>query len=217
MKIRPFLFLACLLASLAFGSLVSAGAPPPSLKSNELAQGPYSAMHMLLEKTFLNVDVLTVDVRFGKKIHPQLVKIAKGKKYSEALGNQAAKVAIGADDALVQLRFVRDVSLSQWIDAVRENLQQARDAKLITPALQQKVSQGLPKWFAAINDRGYEKYDRLLYRVRPNSLRTVVVTAKGQVLVERTDKGKDPGRVVMASYFAPKSDFRELLLKSLFK
>ena len=215
-KTRSLVSAAALVACLFVGSLLFA-APPPSLSSAELAQGPYSSMHMLLEKTFLKVDVLTVDVKFGKKIHPQLIKLAKGKQYSTALGNEVAKVAIGADDALVQLKFVRDVSLDQWIDAVRENLQQARDAGLITAAVQQKVSNGLPGWFSAIKERGYKENDRVLYRVRADKLRTVVVAANGKVLVDRTDNGKDAPRVVMASYFAPKSDFRELLLKSLFK
>ncbi len=216
MNMRSFLLSMCLLASLCVGSLIFA-APPPSLNSSDLAQGPYSSMHMLLEKTILNVDVLTVDVRFGKKVHPRLVEIAKGKSYSEDLGKQVAKVAIGADDALVQLKFVRDVSLDQWIDGVRENLEQARKAGLISAAVEKKVSQGLPNWFAAIKERGYKTNDRLLYRVNADSLRTVVVAADGKILVDRTDKEKDAPRVVMASYFAPGSDFREPLIRSLFK
>jgi hypothetical protein len=216
MNTRSFLFLTCLLASLCVGSLILA-APPPSLNSSELAQGPYSSMHMLLEKTILKVDVLTVDVRFGKKVHPRLVELAKGKSYSDELGKQVAKVAIGADDALVQLKFVRDVSLNQWIDGVRENLEQARKAGLISAAVEKRVSQGLPNWFAALKERGYKTNDRLLYRVNADSLRTVVVAADGSVLVDRTDKEKDAPRVVMASYFAPGSDFREPLIRSLFK
>jgi len=213
---RAFLFLAFLLVGVFVGPLVMAAAPP-SLNSPDLATGPYSSMHMLLEKTVLQVDVLTVDVRFGKKAHPRLVELAKDKAYSEDLGNQVAKVAIGTDDALVQLKFVRDVSLDQWIDGVRDNLEQAREAGLITAAVEQRVSQGLPNWFGAIKERGYLTGDRVLYRVRPDGLRTVVVAADGKVLVDRTDSDKDAPRVVMASYFAPKSDFRELLVKSLFK
>ena len=215
--------LACriwLLGTLGVGSLAVGTVradPAPSLKSNDLAHGPYSSMHMLLEKTFLKVDVLTVDVRFGKSAHARLAKLARGKAYSEALGKEAAKIAIPADDALVQLRFVRDVSLDQWMDGVRENLQQARDAGLISKETQQRVGQGLPSWFAPLAERGYSKGDRVLYRVRPDSLRTVVVTAGGKILVDRRDRDKDALRVVMASYFAPGSDFREPLLRSLFK
>lgn len=216
MKTRSLTMTACLLFALAV-SPAFAGEPPPSLTSPDLAKGPYSSMHMLLEKTFLKVDVLTVDVRFGNAIHAKLKELAQGKAYSDALGKQVANVAIAADDAVVQLKFARDVSLNQWMDAVRDNLKQARDAGLITPAVQQKVAQGLPTWFAAIKDRGYKKGDRVLYRVKSDSLRTVVVAPDGKVFVDRMDRDKDAPHVVMASYFAPESDFRELLLRSLFK
>jgi hypothetical protein len=205
-----------LLLALVAGSAVAA-APPPSLRSTELAQGPYSSMHMLLEKTFLKVDVLTVDVRFGKAVHPRLAELVKGQSYSDELAKQVADLAIRADDALIQLKFVRDVSLEQWMDGVKENLEQAREAGLITKKLQQRVSQGLPGWFAALKERGYKTGDRVLYRVRPDGLRTVVVTVDGKVLVDRLDADKEAPRVVMASYFAPRSDFRDLLVRSLFK
>ncbi len=216
MTTRSFLLLACLLVSLAVGTRAAA-APLPSLDSNELAEGPYSSMHMLLEKTFLKIDVLTVDMRFGKEIHPRLVQLARGNAYSDALGDQVAQVAIGADDALIQLRFVRDVAFDQWTDSVRENLQQVRAAGLITAKVQQQVSQGLPQWFAPLRKRGYKENDRFLYRVRPDSVRTAVVAADGKVLVDRTEKDEHAPRVVMAGYFAPGTDFREPLVRSLFE
>lgn len=216
MKPRYFVFVASVLASLHVGQAIAAE-PVPSLTSAELAQGPYSSMHMLLEKTFLNIDVLTVDVRFGKSVQARLTELAKGKAYSDALGKQVATVAIGADDALVQLKFLRDISLDQWMDGVRDNLKQAREAGLITAKVQTRVSAGLANWFSAVKERGYKKGDRLLYRVQPSSLRTVVVAADGKIFVDKLDRGSEAPHVVMSSYFAPDSDFRELLLKSLFK
>jgi hypothetical protein len=52
--------------------------------------------------------------------------------------------------------------------------------------------------------------------VRADSVRMVVVSEKGKIYVDTTDVDKDAPRVVMASYFAPKTDFREPLLRSLF-
>jgi hypothetical protein len=100
---------------------------------------------------------------------------------------------------------------------VRENLEQARKAGLIDADLERQVGQGLPQWFSALKDRGYEKDDRLVYAVGPNSLRTVVVSAGGQVLVDRTDSEQGTRRVVLSSYFAYGSEFREPLLRSLFQ
>lgn len=207
---------AALVASLYVGS-ASAGDPVPTLKSAEFSQLPRSSMHMLLEKTVLAVDVLTVDVRFGTDIGKRLSELATGKEYTKELGKQAADIAIKADDALVQLKFVREVSLDQWMDGVYENLQQARDAGLISAESQTKVKNGLAGWFSALKDRGYKVGDKVLYRVRADSLRTMVVAANGDVLVDFTDSDPKAGDVVMANYFAPKSDFRDLLLESLFK
>jgi hypothetical protein len=194
--------------SMADGSL-------PSLESSELAQGPYASMHMLLQKTFLKINVATIDVRVDKPTQARLASLASGKAYSDGLAEQLAHVSIGAERAVVQMAFKRDVSLDRWIGVVRENLEQARKAGLIDAGLERKVSQELPNSFSSLKARGYEKNDRLVYGVAPGTLRTVVVSASGQVLLDRLDP--DPGvrKVVLASYFASGSEFREPLLRSL--
>jgi hypothetical protein len=194
-----------------------AAGPLPSLNSKELGEGTYSLAHMLLEKTILKVDVLTLDVRFSKQTQSKVVEIANGKPYSAELAKQVAPLAIGADRAVVQMKFVRDVGLDKWMDVLRENIAQARKANLISAALEKKVSDNLPRTFAALNDRGYEKGDRLLYEVRPDSLRSVVVAADGKVLVDQITREGDVARVVMAAFFAPESEFRTPLLRSLLK
>jgi hypothetical protein len=132
------------------------------------------------------------------------------------LAQQIANVAIAAERAVDQMQFKRGVSLDRWIGVVRENLEQARAAGLIDAGLEKQVSQGLPQWFAALGQRGYEKGDRLIYAVGRDSLRTVVVSTAGQILVDRFEREQGTRRVVLASYFAPGSDFREPLLRSLF-
>jgi hypothetical protein len=189
----------------------------PSLDSPDLAQGQFAYMHMLLQKTILNINVATIEVRVDKPTQTRLAGIARGQQYSEALAQQLANVAIGAERAVVQMHFKRDIGLNRWIGVVRENLEQARKAGLINADLERQVGQGLPQWFAALKERGYEKNDRLVYAVAPDSLRTVVVSAGGQVLVDRTDREPGARRVVMASYFAYGSEFREPLLRSLFQ
>jgi hypothetical protein len=210
---RALSLTAGLLATLAAGSLRADNLP--SLDAPDLAQGPYAAGHMLFQKTILKINVATIDVRFGKAAQAKFAELVHGQGYSPALEWQIAPVAIGADRAVVQMRFLRDIPLGRWIGVVRDNLEQAREAGLISKDLEQKVSQGLPQWFNALDKRGYEKGDRLVYSVTPAALHTVVVSAGGQVLVDINDSDQGARRVVLASYFAPKSDFREPLLKSL--
>jgi hypothetical protein len=203
------------LATLLTGR-VMADEPLPSAKSGELAQGPYAYMHMLLQKTILRINVATIEVRVDKPTQARLTSIAKGQAYADGLAEPLATAAIGAESAVVEMTFKRDISLSRWMGVVRENLEQARKAGLIDAGLEKRVGDGLPQAFAALKQRGYEKGDRLVYAVSPGSLRTVVVSAKGQVFLDRVEQDPGTRRVVMASYFAPGSDFREPLLRSLF-
>jgi len=203
-----------LLAGLPAATLRADGALP-SLDSPELAQGPYASTHMLLQKTLLKISVATIDVRFDKQAQGRFAELARDKSYSYALDAQLAPIAIEAGRAVVQMQFVRDVSLNRWMGVVRDNLEQAREAGLITKEIEQRVSQGIPAWFASLQDRGYQKGDRLIYAVAPDTLRTVVVSAGGQVLLDMVERDAGVRRVVLASYFAPRSDTRELLLRSL--
>ncbi len=199
--------------TLALTAGVAWAAGIPSL--GELASGKFSRMHMLLEKTILNVDVALIDVAVDKGTQAKFKRVASGKSYSPALEAKLAKIALNADNAVIQLKFVRSVSLNQWIDGVRESLKKAQNAGLIKPSLRKQVSDGLPRWFKPVKARGFKDGDRIIYRVTPDSLRSVAVTKGGKVLVDRTDKGADKPDMVLASYFAPGTDYRELLLKSL--
>jgi len=189
----------------------------PSLEGPDLAQGPFSSMKMTLKKTILRINVADIDVRVDKATQGRFSALASGKGYSKDLGNELAKVAIDAGHAVVQMKFNHDVSLDRWMGVVKDNLEQARSAGLITKDLEQQVGQGLPQWFSPLKDRGYEKGDRLVYEVRPDSLHTAVVSKDGKVLLDRVDHEAGVRHVVLPSYFAPDSDFREPLLKSLFQ
>jgi hypothetical protein len=215
MKVSRVFFRTLLVCGLFAGAVLAA---PPSLDAPDLASGPFSSMHMLLEKTVLSVDVLTVDVRVDKPTQERIAALATGKSYSDELGRSIAAVAIAAPNAVVQLEFKRDVSLSMWMGEVRKNLQQAKDAGLISAELQKKVSDGLPVTFKALESRGYKDGDRLIYRVKPGSVRTVVVGPDHvTTFIDTTDSTRDVRGVIMASYMAPGSDFRVPLLKSLFR
>lgn len=203
------------LTAVLLAPALMAGGALPSLDAPELAQGPYSSMHMLLQKTVLKIDVATVDVRVDRPTQAHFAELARGQQYSYPLDAQLASAAIAAPHAVVQMQFVRDVPLNRWIGVVRDNLELAREAGLITREIEQKVSKAIPQWFAPLAERGYQKNDRLIYSITPDTLRTVVVSAGGQLLLDLSDHEAGARRVVMASYFAPKSDTREPLIRSL--
>jgi hypothetical protein len=172
-------------------------------------------MHMLLQKLVFNV--ADVDARFDPQTQSRFAQLASGKAYSPDLGHQLALAAIDARHAVVQMQFKRDVPLNRWIGVVKDNLEQARKAGLITRDVEQRVGDSLPQWFSALKDRGYEKGDRLIYSITPEGLRSLVVSTSGQIFVDRTDPGHEGRRVVLGSFFATGSEFREPLLKSMFE
>jgi len=202
-------FAVALTATLAFAAEV------PSLSESGLASGALSSMHMMLEKTILKVDIATIDVKVGSGVQEKFKQVLGGKPNSPAAQAELAKVVLAADRAVIQLKFVRSVTLDQWIGGVRESLEAAEKAGLISAAVRKQVSEGLPVWFQPLKDRGYKEGDKVFYRIDSAGLRTVAVTREGQVVVDRADAGTDKSKIVLASYFAPGTDYRELLLSSL--
>ena len=98
----------------------------PSLTDAELGRGIFSKMHMLIEKTILAVDVATLEVRVDPKTEAAFESIAKGKACTQALESELARTMFGAQFAVFELRFLRGISLNQYVNGVRESLDDAR-------------------------------------------------------------------------------------------
>lgn len=185
------------------------------LSTRELAQGQYSRMHMLLEKTIFAVDVLTVDMRFDPETRDRFERLARQQTYSEELASRITAAALDAQHALVTLQFERSVPFDRWLQEARRGLSQAAQGNLIPQETSREVRGSLPRWFAPVEERGFRKGDRIVYRIDPDLLRTRLVSEAGTVLIDHTDPGASPGRAVLAGFLAPGTDFREPLVRSL--
>jgi hypothetical protein len=181
-----------------------------------LGKTDFGRMHMLLEKTFLNVDVLTVEIRLPPETAESLRTLAAGQKPNAGLTDRIAARAYRAEDAYVEIRFKRNVSLDEFVAAVRKNLERARKASMIDEETYQNVSRNLPHWFAFLQADGIKSGDRILYRARPASMRTLYVDQKGRIRLDQTDEGAGPRLALLGGYFAPGSEFKDKLVASLF-
>ena len=202
-----------LLGVLLSSSVAGAQAP----RDDTLATGPFARMGMKYEKTFLGVDVARIDVQFDERTQAQLRRLAQGHEYSDALGAKLAQVALGADNVLVQLRFLRDVSLDDYLDGARRNLTRARDAGIISERAFAGSWQRVNDAFGRFEQRGFQEGDRILYRARPTALRTTVVSSTGEVLLDVSVDDPEARASMLGGYFAPGSDFRKPLVRSLFR
>ncbi len=189
------------------------GAPP--MEVDALAAGPYSTARMLLEKTVFGFDVLTVEVRFDSATQERIRKAAGSKPVSADLIDQVALAAVDASDVFARLEFLRNVSLDRWVEGASDGLRKGWQAGIIDEETYRYVAGNLAHWFRGISERGFRRGDQVLYRGYPDRLRTVLVSNSGEVLLDQTDQGASHRRALLAGYFAPGTDFREPLVRSL--
>lgn len=180
-----------------------------------LASDRYAHMQMKLEKTWFGIDVVRVDVWFDEVTRDRFRELAAGQRYSEPLAERIAGAALEAEDMHVQVEFLRNASLGEFLDAARDNLAHARDAGYISKTTFATSWRGVQSDFAPLAKRGFKKGDRLVYRARADSLQTIV-KAGDRVLLDVTSRDFGARRAMIASYFAPGTDFRKGLIKYLF-
>lgn len=212
-------FLVCVFFACAGGAparpSVADSTPGFTVDTTGLASGGHGRMHTLLEKTIFQVNVLDVTVRLGRDDAVRIARLSDERGLSGAARDSAAEVAARSTNALARVRFRRDVSLSRFLEAVVHNLRAARAAGYLTEAEAEEIAAALPGWYAFLRERGVREGDRMLYRVRGDTLHTLFVSRSGEVLLDTRDVGAHRRLAVLGGYFAPGSDFREGLLDSL--
>jgi hypothetical protein len=175
---------------------------------------PFLTTQTLLEKTIFQVDVLTLELWLGPETVRRLVSllpVEDDKKAEDAV----AMVALDSRDAWARLVFQRSVSLDQFLGGIDENMRRARDAGLITPEGYDMVATGLPRSYAPLAANGIAKGDRIFYRIRGDTLRTVFQSREGELVVDQTDVGRERRLSLLGSFFVKGSDFRPGLVGSL--
>src|SRR5512135_2213459 len=155
------------------------GGTPPA------ASDRYGHMHMKYERTFLGIDVASVDVWVDNATRDRFRQLAAGQRYSDPLAEQIARTALEAPDMSVQVQFLRDADLGEFLDAARKNLERARNAGYITPDTFATAWAGVKKDFAGLAQRGFHEGDVLRYHARPGFLQTTV-TSDNRVLLDVT-------------------------------
>jgi len=204
-----------LLAAAVSGHAQSPPVPVTPIDTTNVGRAPYSRMHTLLEKTFLKVDVVIVDVWLGDEIASRLEVLVSGERYSKEIADSVAEAVIESQDAFIRVEFLRNVSLEQFLDGAADNLERVRKAGVITEADSEMISAGMPVWYSFLEERDIRGGDVMRYRISGDTLRTQFVSVDGQLLMDQTDVGAERRRSVLGSYFVRKSDFREGLVKSL--
>lgn len=181
-----------------------------------LATGAFSTLHMKLEKTVLRIDVLRIEIRVDERTRARLQELVERQQPSADRADQIAAAVIAARSARATMTFERDVSFARFSAAVRSDLGRAVSAQLIDDATRDAIATGLPTRFAIIRSRGFKRGDRLVYRLSTRGVDTRLANKSGTMLLARTDLGSELSRALLASFLAPRAEFRSGLIRSLF-
>lgn len=190
---------------------------PSTLDLGQLGKVRHSRMQMKLEKTIFKVDVLTVDVWLGDEGAGRLGEFVEGGSYSNERADSVSAVALQSRDAFVRIEFLREISLSQFLDGIDENMRRLPEEGILERSDYERIRAGLPVWFDFLRERGIWEGDEVFYRIRGDTLRTVYRSADGSILLDQTDVGAANRLSLLGSYFVRGSDFRKGLVKSLFR
>lgn len=176
---------------------------------------PDLRLGMLLEKTIFHIDVLRLSVDLRGRPAVRLSDLVADGNLTDAERDSIAPIAASTTCGTATLDFVRDVSLDRFLDAIRASSRAAWRAGLIDDGTYRVIDTSLPDWYRFLDGRGVEDGDRMQYEMRGDTLRIRYLTGDGAVLLDRTDVGAGQRRAVLAGYFAPGSDFRDRLIRSL--
>lgn len=174
-------------------------------------------MRMRLEKTLFRVDVLALELRFGTGDAGRLRALVAGRRWSRPLADSVAVAAVSARDAVATITFSRDIGLDRFLDGIVDNLRHAVRDGIVADSARARIERGLPEWYAPLAGRDIERGDRMVYRIRGDTLRATYHSVSGEVLVDRVDVGESAPRTVLGGYFARGSDFREGLIRSILR
>jgi hypothetical protein len=176
--------------------------------------GRYGTLQMLLEKTFLQVDVLELEIRVDPETAAQ-VEDGMAVNGENADEEAILSALIAAPRVWARLTFKRDIGVDRLIREIRNSMRKAVQAGLLDPAGYDTISASLPEWYASLRERGVRNGDGQYYRIRGDTLRTTFVGRDGEQFIDETATSPVNRRALLTSWFAPGSDFRDKLLASL--
>ncbi len=202
-----------LVACLCVVSL-SSGEVPTDPPPFEVA--PAGHMKMLFERTFLKVNVMHLEVFVEPSGAEKIGALIEGKeKYSDELAKAVADVVVETPQVFVRMEFLRGVSQKQFFKSIKKNMKKTLEAGWIDEAYLEETLGMLPTWYGFMEQRGIKKGDWMVYWVHGDTLDSSYHGVEGEVLLDRNQTGSMRRYGVLGSYFAPKSDFRKKLVKSL--
>jgi hypothetical protein len=177
--------------------------------------GRFGSMQMLLEKTFLKVDVLALDIRVDAGAAAEIEAAIREAGRPANAADAIANAVLAADDVWAELAFKRDIGVDRLVDEIRKSMRKAVEAGVLDEPGFQQIAASLPEWYAPLRERGIRSGDAQYYRIRGDTLHTTFVGREGATFIDQTANTRTNRLAVLGSWFATASEFRDKLIKSL--
>lgn len=207
------LFLLALLPAALHGQ----PAGPVPVDTAGLSHAAHGRMEMLLEKSIFNVNVLSLDLRFGTETAARLRRLTEDRAGDGdgPAADSLARAALDARDAWARVEYHRGFGFDRFLEGTRRNLSGLARMPAADSADLARISDRLSRWHRYFGDRGVREGDVLHFRIRGDTVRSVLVGPEGEVVADTVASDPLLRLAVLGRYFAPGSDFRDPLLRSL--
>lgn len=169
--------------------------------------GGGTTLEMKLEATFLRLDVARVALQL-----PGLQAAALDSARRVGGAGAVARRAMAADSVAIRMEFLRGVGTGRLVDAIRQNLEAARDAGWLSASALDSIWPGLERDYRRLGSRGVREGDVLWHHVGSRTARSELRSARGRRLWAIHREGVVHRRGLLASFLAPGTDFREGLV-----
>lgn len=181
---------------------------------------PYSHLSMLFEATMFRLDVAVVEAFLPAETADRLGGIVTsesvdGSSVPEGPASRIASVVMEADPVVFRLTFLRDLGWGRFLDRTRGNLHAAVESGEWTEEQFERIWPTVEEAFSPLEKRGVLEGDALYYVVSEERVHSLYYSPESELLVEFEQSGEDRAGGTRAAFFAPGSEFREKLFRSL--
>lgn len=204
----------------ALAGLLTGGGGPEAVHGQQPAPGSSRGccreLHYLYETTILQIDVMRLRVQVDDATAVALAAAVRGAPRSPALEREVARQYQAAREATLDMEFLQGVSGEAFLEHTLKALRELVRDGAVTEADADTLSREVSERFAFLVAAKVRPGDRLQYQVRADTVWTTYTRGDTVLKIDR-HAGRRFRDYILATNFAPSSDFRRGLLDQVFR
>ena len=189
---------------------------PASLTGQETPDACCSRFDYVLEKTFLKVDAVRLELSIMDETAVHVAELIDGSSRDDALEDSVTADYLAAQHADLRMTFLVSFSLERFLDSNRDSLEGLGRAGIITGEAAERLYLENERRFAILEETGIQEGDRLEHELLGDTITTRFIDVSGVTRIDEIRVGPERRHALLGSFFGPESDFRGGLLDQVF-